>query len=553
MNIILAPTRLFALCLLVAIGCWHDFAHAARILTSSQSPTGAVAIFDMGSVQTLNFTMTNSNTGADVGTNYYAVRFTLGATGTVLTSVPAAPAGWYVSSYSTTSVTFRVSTSSSAIALGQSVVFSMTMAMGVSAADATESFALVQGYYTDPPKNNKKTNATSLGAWTRESLAITSFQITDTLGNPVSAVTSGSSFQLRMTIKNNSSVTQSTIVSNPNPPAATKTGTVTQAVTSTIGSPLSLAPGASGTIIFTYSTLLTDNGTIYFTAIAQNGGTVTSISATSGTLSVSSFTASIVVSPTCQYAGSNITVTMTVSNGSLVFPVTSVTPTLTPAAGAPVTAVSGPTPASVASIGVSSSTTFTWVYQLNSTGATNPFTFSGFATGTRNAVMITTPTSISTPQTTRGSFAATVSPTPTNAGSTNAELIFAVTNNGCYPINNVAIPVPAGWTWGATANDSYSLVNLSAASSIETWTVSGANPVSFTAPNPAGQIPLTFSGSFSLVFSATPSAATTSTFTLAVTDSNNAVVNVPVSVTVNAFKAGTLNNAGNKIWREDFR
>lgn len=546
-------TRLFALCLLVTIGCWHDFAHAARILTSSQSPSGASAIFNMGSVQTLTFTMTNNNTGADIGTNYYAVRFTLGATGTVFTSVPAAPAGWYVSSYSTTSVTFRVSTVSSAIASGQSVNFSMTMAMGASSADAAESFAVVQGYYTNPPKNNKKTNASSLGSWTRKSLAITTFQITDTLGNPVSAVTSGSSFQLRMTIKNNSSVTQSTIVSNPNPPAATKTGTVTEAVSATAGSPLSLAAGASGTIIFTYSTLITDNGTIYFTAIAQNGGAVTSVSATSGTLSVSSFTASIVVSPICQYAGSNITVTMTVSNGSLLFPVTSVTPTLSPIAGAPVTLVSGPTPASVASIGVSSSAIFTWVYQLNSTGATNPFTFSGSATGTRNAITITTPTSVSTPPTTRGIFAATVSPTSTNAGSTNAELIFTVTNSGCYPVNNVAIPVPAGWTWGATVNDSYSLVNLSAASSIETWTVSGSNPVSFTAPNPAGQLPLTFSGSFSLVFSATPSAATTSTFTLTVTDSNNAVVNVPVTVTVNAFKTGTLNNAGNKIWREDFR
>lgn len=548
MNI--SPARLFALCLLTVVGCWNEFAHAGRILTSTQSPSGASAIFAMGSVQTLNFTMTNNNTGADAGTNYYAVRFTLGATGTVYTSRPAAPAGWYVSSYSTTSVTFRVSTASSAIALGQSVVFSMSMAMGISSADATESFASMQGYYTNPPRNKKKTNASSLGSWTRKSLAITSFQITDTLGNPVSAITSGTSFQLRMTVKNNSSVTQNTIVSNPNPPAPTKIGTVTQAVTSTTGSPLSLAAGASGTIIFTYSTATTDNGTIYFTAIAQNGGTVTSISATSGTLSVSSFVASITVSPTCQYAGSNITVSMLVSNGSLVYPVTGVAPTLTPIAGAPVTIVSGPTPASVASIGVSSSTTFTWVYQLNSTGTTNPFTFSGSATGTRNGLTITTPTSISTPSTMRGSFAAIVDPTSTNAGSTNTELIFTVVNSGCANINSVAVPVPAGWTW---ANDAYSLVNLSAVSTIETWTVSGTNPVTFTAPNVAGQIPLTFSGSFSLVFSATPSAATTSVFTLRVTDAVGVFVDVPVNITVNAFKTGTLNNAANKIWREDFR
>ncbi|MBC7623746.1 MAG: hypothetical protein H7232_10195, partial [Aeromicrobium sp.] len=466
--------------------------------------------------------MTNNNTGADVGTSYYAVRFTLGATGTVFTSAPAAPAGWYVSSYSTTSVTFRVTASANGIASGQSVVFSMAVAMGASSADLPESFAAVQGFYTNPPKNNKKTNASSLGSWTRKSLAITTFQITDTLGNPVSAITSGSSFQLRMTVKNNSSITQAAVVSNFNPPS--KTGTVTQALTSTAGSPLSLVPGASGTIIFTYSTVLTDNGTISFAANAQNGGTVTSISATSGILSVSSFTASTVVAPTCQYAGSNIAVTMTVSNGSLVFPVTSVTPTLT-LGGAPVTIVSGPSPASVASIGVSSSTTFNWVYQLNVLGVTNSFTFSGSATGTRNASPITTPVSTSTPSTTRGIFTAIVNPVSTNAGSMNAELSFTVTNSGCNPATSVAVTIPSGWTW---ANDAYSLVNISAASSIETWTVSGANPVTFTAPSVAGQIPLTFSGSYSLVFSATPAAATTSTFTLRVTDSSGAFVDVPV-------------------------
>ncbi len=551
-----SPHRLvrgLLICLLILLGSHGRYAHAGRVLTLSQSPSGAAAVFNMGSAQTMSFTLTNSNTGADAGTSYYAVRFTLGATGTVYTSKPVAPAGWYVSSYSTTSVTFRVSATSSAIALGQSVTFSMAMAMGVSSADATESFTAVQGYYTYPPKNNKKANASSTGSWTRKSLSITSFQITDTSGNPVSAITSGSSFQLRMTIKNNSSVTQSSIVSNPSPPTATKTGTVTQGLTLTTGSPLSLAAGASGTIIFTYGTAITDNGTIYFTANAQNGASVTSVGATSGTLSVSSFTASIVVSPGCQYAGSNVTVTMTVSNGSLLFPVTSVTPTLTPAAGAPVTLISGPTPASIASINVSSSATFSWVYQLNSTGATNPFTFSGSASGTRNALSVTTPTSVSTPQTTRGSFTATASPSSTNAGSGNTELVFTVTNSGCFPINSVAIPVAGGWTWGGTANDSYSLVNLSATNSIETWTASGANPLTFTAPNTAGQVPLTFSGSFSMVFSATPAGTTASTFTLVVTDSAGTAVNVPVGVTVNAFKTGTLNNAGNKLWREDFK
>ena len=547
--------RLFLLCMLFGCACWSNDADAARRIILSQSPSGTAAEFPAGSVQTLAFTMTNNNNGGDVGGSYYQMRFQLGATGTTFLSSTVAPLGWTRTSFSPTSITFKVISAANAIALGQSVVFNLVMSMGPVAADQAETLTSAQAF--DDPTNQRKTNATSLGSWKRMSLAITSLQITDTLGNPVSAITSGTSFQLRMTVRNNSSVIQNTIVANVNPPS--KTGTVTQAVTSTIGSPLNLAAGASGTIIFTYSTATSDNGTISFTAIARNGATVSSATAASGILSVSSFVASISVAPTCQYAGSNVTVSMLVSNGSLIFPITSVTPTLTPITGAPVTAVSGPTPPSAATIPVASSsttpssTTFTWIYQLNATGATSPFTFSGSASGTRNGVAISTLNplpSISTPPTTRGTFLPTVSPTTTNAGSTNTELTFSVTNNGCFAVNSVAIGIPAGWI---AAGDTYSLVNVSAGSSIETWTASGAGPVTFTAPNVAGQMPLTFSGSFSVVFSGTPAGVTISTFTLRVTDANGFFADVPVNVTLTAFKTGALNNATNKIWREDFR
>ena len=554
MNTLHAKARLLLITLLVAMGCWHHAAHAARVLTATQSPSGAGAVFNMGSVQALSFTMTNNNTGGNTGEKYYAVNFTLGTTGTVFDITPVAPVGWYVSSASATSVTFRVTSTSSAISLGQSVVFAMSLKMGVTSADASESFSAVVGYYTNPPKNKRSSNASSNGSWTRQSLAITSFQITNLSGATISAVTSGSSFQLVMTIQNNSSILQ-TVVSNPNPPTATKTGTVTLTNTGTTGSPLTLAPGASGSITFTYSTAATDNGTLYFTARAQNGPNVTSVTATSNTLVVSSFVASIVVSPTCQYPGSNVTVTMTVTNGSPSFAATSVTPSLAPIAFAPVSLMSGPTPTSIASIGANSSANFTWIYQVTAAGTANPFTFSGSASGTRNGASVPTPPvnlSTSTPPTKRGGFVATASPSgisAINAGSGNVELQFSVTNNGCANISSVAIPIATGWTW---ANDAYSLVN-SATGAIETWTPSGANPVTFATPNPAGQIPLTFSGNFSLVFSATPIAATTSIFNLVVTDSNGIATIVPVSIVVDPFKTGVLNNATNKIWREDFR
>src|SRR6185436_7013273 len=99
-----------------------------------------------------------------------------------------------------------------------------------------------------------------------------------------------------------------------------------------------------------------------------------------------------------------------------------------------------------------------------------------------------------------------------------------------------------------------SLVSVSAVTDIETWTSAGANPVTFTAPNVAGQMPATFSGGFALVYSSTPAAATTSNFSVTVTDTSPAPgpysIVVPVSVVVNAFKFGTSNDANNKLWRE---
>jgi hypothetical protein len=316
---------------------------------------------------------------------------------------------------------------------------------------------------------------------------------------------------------------------------------------------MSLAAGASGTITFTYSTQVGDNGTIFFTADARNGATVTSMTTTSTTLSVGRFTASIAVSPSCQYVGSNVTATMTLTVG-YPYSILNVTPTLTPVAGAPATYLSGPAPAApIASVPASPPTTnVTWAYQINSTGTTNPFTFSGSASGTGNTAgspTLTTPVATSA-NVTRGSFPTALNPVVVNAGSTNVELTLTVTNSGCAAVNSVAITSPAGWSGAA---DAYSLVGVSAISSIETWTVSGTNPVVFTAPNLAGQMPLTFGGDFSVVFAATPPGATASAFTIRVTDANGLFADTSLNVTVNAFKSGTLNDAINKAWREEFR
>ena len=546
-------TTLFTLFLL---GLWSDMAYAARTYTNLQTPV-AGSQFDMGSAQSLTYQITNTATAPNTAERIYEVRFRLPGTGTVFLGSTAAPAGWTRVLFSTTSVTFRANAWANAIVLGGSLGFTLAMTMRTTTADVNETLRDIRSRFTTttvPPFTNLGSITTALaGAWTLKSLGITSFQITDLFGTPVSAITAGTSFRLVMTVRNNSSITQNNIVSNPNPPTAVKTGTVTQVLTGTVGSPLSLVAGASGTITFTFSTVGTDGGTIYFTADARNGATVTSRLATSTTLAVSRFAAAIASSLACQYAGSNITITMTLTN-SFPYSILNVTPTLTPVAGAPVTYVSGPTPtAPIANVPVSPPTTaITWVYQINAIGATNPFTFSGSATGTGNtggSPIITSQPTISS-NISRGGFTVSIDPAVVNAASTNVELKTTVTNNGCASVNSVTITAPAGWTG---ASDAYSLVNLSAISAIETWTSAGANPVIFTAPNIAGQMPVLQTGDFSIVYATTPAAATASIFTIRLTDANGNFEDVPFTVTVNAFKSGALNDANSRNWSEEFR
>lgn len=545
-------SRFYFLCVLVSLLCWHHLAHAARTFTNAQNPAAGTG-FAMGSSQSLTYQITNTATGGNAGERIYEMRFRINS-GSLFSASTAAPAGWTRTAFSTTSVTFRATSWSNAIAVaGAPVGFTLVIVMRSTTADATterlrDMRARFTNTTTGPPFTRLASVTTNTpGLWTLKSLSITTFQITDLAGVPITALTGGTSFQLRMIVRNNSTITQTPIIANPNPPTPFKTGTVTQTLTGTAGSPLNLAAGASGTIIFTYSTVATDNGTIYFTAAAQRSATVTSSTATSTTLAVSRFNVSLAASSTCLYTGFNLTVTMTIANNTGAN-ITGITGSLTPLAGAPVTYVSGPTPASIASMATATTATVNWTYTINSTGATNPFSFSGSANSTGPA--LTTPTATSAPVT-RGIFAVTVSPASTNAGSTNTELTFDVTNNGCANVNSVAVTAPAGWIFGG---DAYSLVSLSAISDIETWTTGGVNPVTFTAPNVAGQLPFSFAGGFALVYSAT---AATTNFSVTVTDTSPGPgpfsIIVPVTITVNPFKTGPLNDATNKIWREDFR
>lgn len=537
-------------------------AEAARQFTTTQTnPLPAAAQFSMGTSQPITFRITNTSDGANAGETISQVRFRVSGVSTTFSSATAAPVGWTRTAYSTTSVTFTANTAADRIPVAGLNYrdFTLMLVFGTAAADVNDLLRDVRVTLGKNVTNNNQ------GSWTLKALEITPFQaVSDSTGLPISSLVAGTPFRLVMTVTNNSSATQTSIISSPNPPTAVKTGVVTQGLTSTTYSPnpLTLAPGASGTITFRYTTNAADSGTIYFTAAARNStNAATSVAAASNILAVGQFSASLRVTPACAYLGQTITVAMDLVNGYS-FPITAVAPTLTPSVGAPVTLVTGPTPASLGSIGASSTVNnaFQWVYTLGGVVAGQSFTFSGSATGTGSGSPRTTPAATSGIAT-RGGFDPSVDPAVTNARSANLELTWTITNRGCDHVREVSITIPAGWT--LSGSDIYSLVEqfnppnpgVNPIAPVENvWTVSGANPVIFTAT--AGTVlPLVASprqGNFGLVFSGTPVSAVASVFTIRITDSGGQFIDRPTTVTVGPYNsgAGGGNYTGTKTWRE---
>ena len=548
------------LLLSLALILWVLPAQAARQYTLTQTPA-APAQLDMGTTQTLTYSIANTSNGGNASERIYEMRFRLPGTGTVFSSTTTAPAGWTRTVFSGTSVTFRANDWTTAIVSGSALNFDLVLVMRTTSADVSETLRDARaGYTLDTNFANGVTRTGRVtinnpGSWRLKSLQVTSFQTVDiTTGLPVSTIIAGQSFRLVMTVRNISSASQTNIITSPNPPATIETGIVTQGLTSTVYSPnpLTLAPNASGTITFTYTTAVTDGGTITFSAFARNGAnTANSRTTLSNLLTVSagSFIANLVVTPACAYNGQTFTVTMNLTN-SYLYGITGITPTLAPTVGGIVTLTSGPTPAT-RSMGASSTLNgaFVWTYQITGGTAGQTLAFTGTATGTASAPgsgARTTPAATSA-SVKRGGFAPTVNPPNTNADSTNVEITLAILNNGCgADVQSVSIALPGGWTYGG---DAYA--------QDVTWNpASGTGPVVFSAPSAANQIPPGGSGSYSLIVG-TPTTTGSYNFTLTITDDLGVSITstTAVPITVNPFNSGvpSINNTMPDTWREEFR
>ena len=562
--------RLAPLIFTLLLGFWGTAAEAARVFTFTQLSPASPGDIDMGTAQPVTVRVANTSTPTNTGERIYEMRFRLNGTcsGTPCTATQfatgtTAPAGWTRSAFSATSVTFLASSWANAIPLGGPTVdFTLVLSAGTSTQDRTETLRDARASFTlDTNFSNgiARTGRTTLntpGSWTLKSLRITSFQTMDAAGvAPVSAIAAGTSFRLVITVMNISTVTQSGIVSNPSPPTATKIGTWTAgtpgcSLTGTSPSPLNLAAGASGTITYTCTTLLTNSGTVFFTASVRNStSSAGSRAAVSNTLLVSVLSVGIVASPACILPGGTATFTMTVTNNTSTA-MTNVTPSALGRQGtATIGTFSGPVPASVGSLAAGASTTFIWTATVSGVvpvaGAKPTFWVTGSASA--NGGLITSPVATSNTEDLDNYLAAAELVTAINAGSSNAVIRWAVTNRGCADVSQVQILVPGGWTTG----DTYSLVTNTLGALVETWTVGGTT---FSAPAaPSDRMGIDRDGDFTLVFSATPASAGVSNFTVRVTDTGGRIVDTLLPVTVNPFGTGGANDAAGGVWREEFK
>jgi hypothetical protein len=253
------------------------------------------------------------------------------------------------------------------------------------------------------------------------------------------------------------------------------------------------------------------------------------------------------VTPTCLYSGDVATITMSVLNNTGA-QATNVLPVLTPiVSGAAAFGAFNPAAQTAIAINSGATGTFTWTVPVTG-DPNNSYAVKGYVTA-NNPGFITSPTTTSNVQDIDG-YVVNVSPVSTNADSTNAELIWNITNYACYNINQVSIAVPAGWTF---ANDAYALVNNTLGTQVDTWNPLGTT---FTSPNATDRIPvppLPNIGDFSLLFSQTTSAAGTYTFNVTITDDapTPRVMVVPTTVIVIPYDSSGPNATDITLWHEN--
>lgn len=534
--------RIFSSVIIILLSlCFIQSSHAAVSFTASKTGGATAVTMNDPAGTSVTYTITNAATSEPIVKLAFQLPNTNISTGSFTwIGASSLPAGWTVTRGAGTR---EITVQGPAINPGSSASFTLTLGTIPNwTRDVTDLLSRIRATSADGTKKDLK----NITLFRRHALRIISM-----VANPAT-VAPGSGFTLTITVRNESSATLNSIQANPNPPTMTVlSGTITNPTRNQTPAPnpnpLSLTAGATGTIIYNYTTSGSDNGSISFTASLRHpstgGITASSVSATSNIVVIGGFVGIINVTPACVYDGNTITVTMTLYNFTTTN-ITNVIRAITPGGTATTTLLTGQNPAPSVTVPASSSVSYTWTYRINGTTG-DTYSFTGTAVDSSTATVTGWTGGIV------GGYTVSLLPASVNASSINAVLSWSFINTGCAATNSFSIAIPGGWSWNG---DGYSLINQGASPPTESWNMAGSNPVVFTAPSAAEQQPLNDYGEYTLTFG-TPSTTGSYTFAVTITDTNGQSVTINKSILVNPFGSGVPNpnKANTNIWREEFR
>ena len=523
----------FLLVIVIVVAMWCTQAEATRQFTVTQiNPAPGSAAFVMGTTNPVTFRVTNTSNGGNAGETITTVRFRVLGTYTTFSSTTAAPPGWTRTSFSATAVIFQANTPSDRIPSGSYKDFTLQLICGSTTADTTDMLRDVRATFS----TGRNVLISSVGSWTILSLAMTLTPSTFSVGK-------GCQFTLTMSVTNRSTASITGVTSVPKPPSRSGVS----ATTTSNPANLNLGPGATGTMVWTYTAGNT-SGTLRFTASARDStGTRTASSVTTPDITVTvascNFTATL-ANTGCVFSGETATFTMTVlsTGGSQ----TNVVPSALSRFGtSTIGTISGPSPASIALLPADTPRTFTWTAPVTG-NIGDTYYVTGYATADGP---IQTAIATSNTQTVKG-YTISINPDTTTADCTTVDLTWTIANSGCANIDQVEIKFPAEWT---LSDDAYAIVNNTEGTEVDSWKI---DKTTFKAPTETDRIPNKNStGSFSLLFSKTPASTGTYTFSVAITDDTplfpiTRILKTTVTVTPYNSAPGGPNETKAGIWQE---
>lgn len=439
---------LFVLVFLISISLTNIAYGASRVGYYTLTMPAETAVTMGDSSVTLPITVNNLSSSTD---SIGYVRLDFNANVYYISYSNTAPSGWTVSEIKNAGVgqTYIVfTTTTNNIAPGNSQTFNVILTGSnngnIPAAASDQTDAIVDDTnstvitISEAKSNYFDRNTTgNSDNWQRKALYSS---ITAT----PSAVGSGSTITIILTVTNRSSGTLYNVQPNNSSLAINATGTASATLTSgpTPASISSLASGVSTTFQWTYTA--SGSGSLQFCSFAKNGtGSATSKTVCSNYVAVGDFTATLSLSSSQVVSGQSITVTMTVTNkGST--NINNINPpsplNFQVLSGSVSSSCTGPNPGTIGNLAPGASSTFEWNCTITSTQIGSTFRYYGYAS---SGAMNSQPTPAYSNTGTISSYSVTVSPNTIYKGNTNVTFTFRVTNgSGATPVFKVNISTP---------------------------------------------------------------------------------------------------------------